>query len=180
MRYRGVDSDASLLPSPPRPLWPGGTVGALESGVVKIVLHIDVLTLLAAAVTLVAFLCFMFSGLALRHCAHLFEEARIASVMRALLIAMTVAVGAPILRWVSLLFGLDDLLGFGGGAMRGFGLVVVPVMGATSVFQALMIGSWVAYRIEQAEEMEEEEREELERERSEAGSPPKGAGAVES
>lgn len=109
------------------------------------------ITLLTAGVALVAFACFALLGLLLRHCAHTIREEQMVKLMRLLLVAMSITVGAPVVRWLSLLLY--------GASLHDFGVVVVPVMAATSLFQAMMINSWVTFRMQlsQEESVEEEE-----------------------
>lgn len=87
----------------------------------------------------------VFIGVFLRLRAHTLGEEQIAELLQWLLRALGVAVGLPIVRWVSLLDALRT-----GASMHSFAMVVVPVMCATSVMQALMIGSWLEYRRELA------------------------------
>ena len=102
----------------------------------------------------------------LRLRAHMLTEAHIATLLHGLLIALSVAVGLPIVRWVSLLGAMRA-----GDSMRPFAIVIAPIMAMSSVMQAIMIGSWLHYRRDLAaqnaaedaeeEQMAREEEEEL-------------------
>ena len=149
MHVPDIDIDA-IVHSVPLPSF---DIGGIGSGRTDARLSIDLLTMLAACTALFALVAGVLLGLFLRHRAHVLSEQRMMKLMQALLIALLVAVGVPVVRWLSL---LSAIRAGGGPAVQGFSLAVVPVMAATGVAQASMIGSWILYRLQIATEDRED------------------------